>query len=115
MRISTTTKTENHERWGEEGGMEAVLPSADLGDSVWVFDESCHHQLPAELLAGVSKVRERGPHERRPEDDGQVAGGHLVEVSELLDAVEVEEEVVEGGEVGGWHVLQDRLQLSLLF
>ena len=74
--------------------------SADFGHDVRVFYQPSHHQLPTELFAGVGKVREGRPHQRGPEDNGEVRGGHLVDVLLQLDLVQVEDEVAERGEVG---------------
>ena len=87
---------------------------AYFGHYVRVLNESGHHELPAQLFAGVGEIGERGSHEGGPEDDGQVTGRHLVHVPEPLDPVEVEHEVAESGEVGARHLLQDLLQSDLL-
>ena len=54
--------------------------SVGLRHYLWVLYEPDHHQLPAELFAGVCQVRERWPHQCGPEDNGEVSGGHLVGV-----------------------------------
>ena len=41
---------------------EVVSLSEDLGDDGRVFYEPCHHQLPGQLLAGVSEVSQGWSH-----------------------------------------------------
>ena len=79
-------------------------------DELRVLNHHGHHQLPAQLLGRVSKVRERRPHECGPEDNGQVAGVHLVQLLLLLDLVEVLHQVAEGSQVGLGHAPQDLVQ-----
>ena len=76
--------------------------------------DSGHNKVPAQLLAGISKVHYGRSHQYRPEHNGQFTGIHLVDLTSLVHPVEVCYEEAKGAQVGMWHGTEDRMDLYLV-
>ena len=86
--------------------LHSVVPSVSR-NKFWVLDNHSHHQLPAQLFRRVCEVSEWWSHEGGPEDNGQVAGVHLVPLVLQLNLVQMIHEEPQGAEVRMRHVAQD--------